>query len=163
MSKNSTTQQGIEMPQPQLIAKPAFTVVGLCLSTKPKSAEIPALWNTFGPRIDEVPHPAEPQVSYGLMGNFSENAVDYTAGISVTDATDLPAGMTRWDVPENTYAVFETTLSTIPQTFDYIFANWLPGSGYQRKDDVYFERYGETFSPDDNPVLFIYIPVTKQA
>ncbi len=163
MSKNSTTQQGVETPQPQLITKPAFTVVGLRLSTKPKSAEIPALWNTFGPRIDEVPYPVEPQVSYGLMGNFSEKAMDYMAGISVTDATDLPKDMTRWDVPENTYAVFETTLSTIPRTFDYIFARWLPGSGYQQKDDVYFERYGETFSPDANPVLSIYIPVAKQA
>lgn len=163
MSKNSTIQQNVETPELQLIAKPAFTVVGLRIGTKPKSAEIPALWDTFAPRIGEVQHPAEPQVSYGLMSNFSENAMDYTAGISVTDAADLPAGMTRWDVPENTYAVFETTLATIPQTFDYIFAKWLPGSGYQQKDDVYLERYGETFSPDDNPVLSIYIPVVKRA
>ena len=163
MSKNSPTQQNVATTEPQLITKPAFTVVGLHLSTKPKSAEIPALWNTFGPRIDEVPHPAEPQVSYGLMGNFSKHAMDYMAGISVTDATDLPAGMTRWDVPENTYAVFETTLATIPQTFEHIFAEWLPGSGYRQKDDVYFEHYGETFSPDDNPILSIYIPVAKKA
>ena len=162
MSKNSATQQNVATSEPQLIPKPAFTVVGLRLSTKPKSAEIPALWDAFGPRIDEVPHPAEPQVSYGLMG-FSENTMDYMAGISVTDVTDLPAGMTRWDVLENTYAVFETTLATIPQTFEHIFVKWLPGSGYQQKDDVYFERYGETFSPKDNPVLSIYIPVAKEA
>lgn len=162
MSKNSTTWQVLEKFQPQFITKPAFTVVGLRISTTPKSAEIPALWDTFGPRIDEVPHSAEPQVSYGLMGNFSEHAMDYTAGVSVTGAADVPAGMTRWDVPENTYAVFETTLATIPQTFEHIFAEWLPGSGYRQKDDVYFERYGETFSPDDKPVLSIYIPVEKK-
>ena len=162
MSENSTTQQNVETPEPQLILKPAFTVVGLHLSTTPKSAEIPALWAAFGPRIDEVPHPAEPQVSYGLM-SFSEKAMAYMAGVSVTEAPDLPAGMTRWDVPENTYAVFETTLATIPQTFGHIFAEWLPGSAYRQKDDVYFEHYGETFSPDDNPILSIYIPVVKNA
>ena len=163
MSKSSTAQQTVERPQPQLITKPAFTVVGLRISTKPKSAEIPALWDTFGSRIGEVPYPAEPRVSYGLMGNFSEKAMDYMAGVSVTDVTDLPAGMTRWDVPKNTYAVFEATLVTLPQTFDYIFAIWLPGSDYRQKDEVYFERYGETFSPDDHPVLSIYLPVAKKA
>ena len=45
--------------QPQLITKPAFTVVGLLLRTQPMSPEIPALWDKFVPRIGEIPHPTE--------------------------------------------------------------------------------------------------------
>lgn len=43
--------------QPQLITRPAFTVVGLLLHTPPMSPEIPALWDKFMPRMGEIPHP----------------------------------------------------------------------------------------------------------
>lgn len=150
--------------QPQVVTKPAFTVVGLCIHTLAKAAEIPLLWDQFVPRMDEVQHLAEPHVSYGLMDHFNQEIgeLDYMAGNAVEQVIDLPAGMARWDVPANTYAVFETTLATIGQTFDYIFGVWLLTSGYQQTAGPYFERYGENFSPD-NPVLSIYIPVEKKA
>ncbi len=152
--------------QPQFVTKPAFTVVGMCIHTQPKAAEIPNLWQQFGPRIDQVPHLAEPHVSYGLMDHFNQemSALDYMAGVAVAPASDLPAGMTRWDVPANTYAVFETTIPTIGETFDSIYSTWLPTSGYQQAAGPYFERYGETFNPDDSTSkLSIYIPVEKKA
>jgi AraC family transcriptional regulator len=86
------------------------------------------------------------------------------AGNPVEKVADLPAGMTCWDVPTNTYAVFEATLPTIGDTFGYIYNTWLPTSGYQQAAGPYFERYGETFNPDDpNSKLSIYIPVEKKA
>ena len=110
-------------------------------------------------------HLAEPDVSYGLMDHFNEELgrLDYMAGAAVVQAVDLPAGMTRWNVPENTYAVFETTLPNIGETFDTIYNSWLPTSGYQHVAAPYFERYGETFDPDDpTSKLSIYIPVEKR-
>jgi AraC family transcriptional regulator len=149
--------------QPQIITKPAFTVVGLRIRTQPKTPEIPALWDQFGPRIDEIADGAEPYVSYGLMEHNQDMTVlDYMAGNAVTQVVELPAGMSRWDVPANTYAVFPATLATIGQTFDHIFNTWLPASGYQPTAGPYFERYGEDFSMD-NPLLSIYIPVEKKA
>ena len=82
------------------------------------------------------------------------------AGVSVETADELPEGMSQWNVPANTYAVFETTLPTIGDTFGYIYNSWLPTSGYRQAAGPYFERYDETFSPD-NPRLSIYIPVVK--
>ena len=52
--------------QPQFVTKPAFTVVGLLIHTRPMAREIPELWGQFGPRMDEVQQVAEPGVSYGL-------------------------------------------------------------------------------------------------
>lgn len=148
--------------QPQIITKPAFTVVGLRIRTKPMSPEIPQLWDQLVPRMDEITQVAEPQVSYGLMEhNQAMTELDYMAGNPVTQVVELPAGMSRWDVPANTYAVFATTLSTIGETFGYIFNTWLPTSGYQPAAGPYFERYPETFSPD-HPELSIYIPVEKK-
>jgi len=150
--------------QPQIMTKPAFTVVGMLIHTKPMTPDIPHLWQQFGPRMDEVPHLAEPGVSYGLMEHFDEmSRLDYMAGEAVEKVVDLPAGMARWDVPTNTYVVFEATLPTIGDTFGYIYNTWLPTSGYQQAAGPYFERYGETFNPDDpTSKLSIYIPVEKK-
>lgn len=151
--------------QPQFITKPAFTVVGLLIRTKPMAPEIPNLWQQFGPRMHEMQHSAEPQVAYGLMGNFDQTTsqFDYMAGVTVMKTDNLPAGMTHWEVPTNTYAVFEATLPTIGQTFGDIYNTWLPASGYQQAASPIFERYGETFNPDDPAsTLSIYIPVEKK-
>ena len=152
--------------EPKIVVKPAFTVVGLLIHTKPMTQEIPALWGQFGPRMDEVQHLTEPGVSYGLMAHFDQtlDQLDYMAGEEVEKAVDLPAGMTHWDVPANTYAVFETTLPATGDTFGYIFNTWLPSSGYQQAAAPSFERYGETFEPTDQPsTLSIYIPIEKKA
>jgi AraC family transcriptional regulator len=151
--------------QPQFVTKPAFTVVGMLIHTKPMTAEIPQLWRQFGPRMDEVQYVTEPRVSYGLMDQFNQELghLDYMAGEAVEQVIDLPVGMTHWNVPANTYAVFETVLPKIGETFDYIYNTWLPTSGYQHAAAPYFERYGETFDPDDpTSKLSIYIPVEKR-
>ncbi|MEZ4728771.1 MAG: GyrI-like domain-containing protein [Caldilineaceae bacterium] len=149
--------------EPQIVTKPAFTVVGLLLHTKPMAPEIPQLWDHFVLRMDEIQHLTEPGVSYGLMAHDETmSQLDYMAGNAVETVADLPTGMTSWEVPANTYAVFETTLSTIGETFGYIYNTWLPAAAYQQAFGPYFERYGDTFSPD-NPMLSIYIPVEKKA
>ena len=109
--------------QPHLLSKPAFTVVGLLLHTQAMSPEIPALWDRFVPRIGEIPDQAEPHVSYGLVAHPDKAAgtLDYLAGNAVTQVNQLPPGMTRWDVPANTYAVLETTLAKIGEAFDLIY------------------------------------------
>ena len=149
--------------EPKLITKPAFTVVGLLLHTQPMSPEIPTLWEEFVPRIGEIQHQFEGHVSYGLMGRFDQatGMFDYMAGNAVTQVAQLPAGMTRWDISANTYAVLETTLSRIGETMDYMYRTWAPSSDYQPVDAPSFERYGEAFSAE-NPVVDIYVPVKKK-
>jgi AraC family transcriptional regulator len=105
-------------------------------------------------------------VNYGLMAHFDQELgqFDYMADEAVAEAVDLPAGMTSWYIPANTYAVFETTLPRIGETFGYIYDVWPPASGYQHAAAPFFERYGETFNPDDpTSTLSIYIPLEKKA
>ena len=149
--------------QPQLITKPAFTVVGLLLHTQPMSPEIPTLWDKFVPRIGEIQHQTEGHVSYGLMGGFDQatGMFDYMAGNPVAQVAPLPPGMARWDLDTHTYAVLETTLSKIGETMAYVYQTWLPSSDYEGVDAPSFERYGEAFS-SKNPVLDIYVPVKKK-
>jgi AraC family transcriptional regulator len=150
----------LEQTQPTFITKPAFTVVGLRITTKPKSPEIPKLWDAFVPRMNELQNISEPYVSYGVMASV-DSGLDYMAGNPVSEVDELPVGMSRWDIAETTYAVFEATLSTLPETFDYIFGVWLPASAYKQGSGPLLERYGETFSPD-NPDVDIYVPVIRK-
>lgn len=151
--------------EPKIVTKPAFTVVGMLIHTRPMSQEIPALWGQFGPRMGEAQHLADPGASYGLMGRYDQVGMfDYMAGESVLEVSDLPTGMTHWDVAASTYAVFETTLPAIGETFGHIYNTWLPASGYQPAAAPVFERYGETFDPTDpTSTLSIYIPIETKA
>lgn len=144
----------------KIITKPAFVVVGIRLRAAAKSPEIAQLWDRFVPRMAELSTSPEPYVSYGLMDNFDAGAMDYMAGNPVIDADTaaIPEGMARWDVPSNTYAVFDSTLPSIGADFDKIFGEWLPQSGYQLAKGAYFERYPETFSPA-TPGLEIWLPI----
>lgn len=152
------------MKQPQFVTKPAFTVVGIRQRVKALSPAIPAIWDQFGPRIDQIDQIAEPYVSYGVMDHMDMDVgqLDYMAAVSVSSTDAIPAGMTSLVVPANTYAVFETSMAEIGEAFGYVYNIWMPSSGYQYALGPYFERYGETFNPaDPSSPLSIYIPVQK--
>lgn len=145
------------------VDRPAQTLVGLQIRTKPMSPEIPALWPKFVARIDEIPDPAEPRVSYGVM-RYDGGALEYAAAVSVTAAGRVPAGMTAIHVPAGTYAVFSYPLSGLGRGFAEINDRLLPASGYAPVDAPFFERYDERFDPT-NPqsAVGIYIPVRVKA
>lgn len=151
--------------EPKIISLPAFIITGLRITTQGGSLEIPKLWGEFLPRIGEIPHLTGGQVAYGMMGNFTESGgLDYMAGCAVEKVNDLPNGMTTWNVPANTYAVFESTIPTIPGVIDHIFGVWLPASVYRLSDGPQFEYYDENFKNDDPAsILYLYIPVKNKS
>ena len=71
--------------EPQLVSKPAFTVVGMLPRHAPWRREIPQLWVASALAHGRNPLP-EPHVSYGVMGNYdtATSQFDYLAGCSVT-------------------------------------------------------------------------------
>jgi AraC family transcriptional regulator len=153
------------MDQPVFVNKPAFSVVGLKYRGKNATKqEIPHLWDRFIPREGEIQHRAEPHLAYGVMGNYDATTgdFDYLAGFGVNSVQDLPSDMDHWDVPAQHYAVFNTTLAAIHQTFDHIYRTWLPQSGYEHANGPAFELYDETFEQAERP-LFIYIPVRAKS
>ncbi len=147
--------------EPKIVTKPAFTVVGLLYHGKNENNEIPRLWEQLNPRFNEIRAKVSPAVAYGVCGNTDDKgAFDYMAGFEVTQVEAMPAGMTSWEVPEQTYAVFPCTLKTIHDAYQYAFQTWLPTSGYQQGEGPDFELYDEEFDDaDPDPRLTIYIPI----
>jgi AraC family transcriptional regulator len=150
--------------EPKIVTKPTFTVVGMKYRGKNEKNEIPQLWEKFMPRAGEIKQRANP-FGYGVMDNYDEKTgeFDYLAGVEVQNVSDAPEGMESWQVPEQTYAAFPCNLKNIKETFQQIYHEWLPQSGYQRTDGPEFEYYDESFRPDQGKLdLFIYIPVRKK-
>ena len=148
-----------------VIERPALTVMGLAIQTRPRSAEIPALWPKFVARIPEIPDLSEPRVSYGVM-QFHPGAAAplfYMAAVPVSSDDRVPSGMESLVLAAGTYAVFRYPLSGLGEGFGEIFNRLLPSSGYEQAPGFLLERYDEAFNPGDvNSLVEILIPIRRR-
>ena len=149
----------------QVIERPAITVIGLNIRTKPMSPEIPALWPKFVARIDEIENTAEPRVSYGVMRMpAGMQALDYMAAVSVRPGGRVPAGMESITIPAGMYTACRYPLSGLPAGFGELFNRLLPESDYEQISGPHFERYDESFDPrNPGSLVEICIPVRSRA
>jgi AraC family transcriptional regulator len=148
--------------EPKIESRPAFRVVGIKIRTKNEQDEIPQMWGQFAARVAEVQNRVDAHATYGVVGNHDEASgeYDYMAGLNVTPSAGVPEGMTSWDVPAQTYAVFTCTLPTIGATIEHIHGTWFPASGYHHAGGPEFELYDEAFDPNDpDSRMYIFIPV----
>jgi AraC family transcriptional regulator len=152
--------------EPQIVKKPAMTLVGLQVHGKLEGMDLKALWNGFGPRMAEIKG-ANPAVCYGAMDNYSEatQEFDYLAACEVKNAANVPAvpdGMVSWNIPAQTYAVYPCTLPQIGEAWTTVYQQWLPQSGYRRATGPEFELYDEQFNPQDPAaVLYLCVPIVS--
>ncbi len=146
-----------------LTTRPAFTVIGLLYRGDNKNNEIPQLWDVLYPaRAAEITGKVQPDVAYGVEDNFDHEAGvwDYLAGYEVSPDAPVPSGLTRKQIPAQTYAVFKTTLPEISKTMDAIYQGWMPASGYRRADGPEFELYDQDFDPPAGKLgFYVYIPI----
>ncbi len=152
--------------EPKIVQREAFAVAGLelrCRMGEPDA--IPQLWQRSFAHMNEIQGLTEPGISYGVMYNYDEatEAWDYLAGYAVDADAPLPEGMTRKEIPAQRYAVFTCTMPTIQETYDAIYQEWLPQSGYEHAPTPEFERYGQSFNPNDPTSQFeIFVPLQEK-
>lgn len=148
--------------EPQIVYKPAFTVIGIPYNGKSLEGDLDALWVQLAKRYTELPH-ADPDQGFGVH-TFADGRHDYLAGFAAYQDGTLPPGMVKQRISENAYAVFihRGSLSSLPETLTRIFERWLPGSGYQLASDYFFECYDDRFNPGSpDSVVFVYVPVRE--
>ncbi len=116
------------MQVPRIISSPALSIVGLAINTTPSSPEIGQLWKTYFATPNKNFTRAEPGVSYGVMQlDRSRGVLRYLAGES---SLDNPSDLEVWQIPASKYAIFQADLNSVSDVFTYIYAQWLPQSGY---------------------------------
>jgi AraC family transcriptional regulator len=98
-----------------------------------------APWIELWKRQEELTE-RTPKTFYGLTqsesGNFTEENLNYIAGVPTPLESPIPKGMVIHTVPKQQVAVFEILASieedSLQRTVDYIYGYWLPNSDYER-------------------------------
>ena len=104
-----------------------------------------------------IKHHAEYGISF-TKDSEDDNAI-FVVGLEVKSKNKIPAEYSVFYIPDSLYAVFTTTTS-IADTWQYIFNEWLPNSGYEYcADGIPFEFFNGRSIID--PVCDIYIPVVR--
>ena len=92
-----------------------------------------------------------PAMFYGITaspsGNFTENTLNFIAGVPVASDKFVPSGMVAWNFPEQLVAMFKVASiekETVLKTIDYIYGYWLPNSMYTRGNGSDYELFDET-------------------
>lgn len=166
--------------EPTLITRPAFRLAGYSMKATSigggESQAIPAFWGAYctDGRMEKLHQESfvTDHAEYGACFPADEatGAFDYVIGVEVKEGAEVPAGYHACEVPVATYAVFSTPPAKgddFPQqiqgTWQVIFAEWFPTSGYEYAPGcVDFELYNEHAMVETGKVAFIYIPVIKK-
>lgn len=150
--------------EPQIIALPSFELV----TYQSDESRPPSFWNKYNAKKWSLKlSGGEVVEDFGVSSwNDERNHLDYFIGIPKEQAHGDLSGTITLNIAGGLYALFETPVathfdfvSTIHQTWDYIYDVWLPASGYSKADGYEFESYMEdsrTFSEK------IYIPIREK-
>ncbi len=150
-------------PSVSMMYMDAFSVIAY-----PCDVDLPAnFWNKYNAeKRSEYLSGGLIVEDFGVMQwNPERNCLDYFIGIREELVKGDTKGTIRIDIKEGLYAVFDTSaatqhdfVSTIHKTWDWIYKEWLPSSGYQRGDGFEFESYVETSKTYSER---IYVPLIK--
>lgn len=161
------------MQEPTLQTIAFKVLVGLHEQTSLATHNPAMLWQQFMPRRKGIKAIAGNEL-YSVQvydagfvkGEFTATSIfQHWAAVEVSESMDVPGGMTQLVVPGGLYAVFlhRGAASEFARTAQYIFGEWLPGSGYVLDDRPHFEVMGEKYlgpaHPDSEEE--VWIPVKQ--
>lgn len=101
-----------------------------------------------------------------MIWNAEKQGLDYFIGIRAEDAKGDISGTVRLDIEGGLYAVFDTPpaeqhdfVDVIRRTWEWIYAVWIPESGYRRGSGFEMECYVESSRKYTER---IYVPIEKE-
>jgi AraC family transcriptional regulator len=146
--------------EPKFVDRDAFTVMGVQERFTPETEDFEGIWKRYMAFHERIAPLSTDGAHYGVcFASDQEGAMDYVAGMAVPPGTDCPEGLVVRDVPAARDAVFECTVRTIRETYEFIHHTWIAGSPYVLDDPKPgFERYPPNTTRGDSPVL-IHVPV----
>jgi AraC family transcriptional regulator len=131
------------------------------------------LWRGFMPRRNEIKNTVGTDLFSMQIFNSNFNFQQFDihaefekwAALEVSNYDEIPEGMQTHDLEGGLYAVFlhKGPASQGRQTFQYIFAEWIPQSEYEIDNREHFEIIGEKYKNEDpNSEEEIWIPIRKK-
>lgn len=149
--------------------KEAFQIVGVkehyLLNLEENFVQIPLFWqktlqSNMIPQLCSLMN-QEPNAILGV--STCMNGKDFDYYIAVATDKEAPEGMSKYEVPACTWAIFECIGPDIQTLQKRIVSEWLPTSGYEYADspdiEVYFSENQQ--APDSKSE--VWLPITKKA
>ncbi len=170
--------------QPMMVERPAFTVAGktfeISMENVSYTRDAPAFWEQEGLNDGSIERMLYQTLSPKKHGEYcfnlgSSDTVDtfhYLFAVDLDEDTPLPEGLTKFQIPAATYAVFRTPLVEVGQfvaaikgTWRYILEDWFPQSSYEMDEERFdFEYYDEHCHYWDYEKVYmeIHIPILER-
>ncbi len=153
--------------EPMIKELPGMKVVGIEYTGLNQNGEVQQLWEEFNSYMNEIRDKVEPYLALGVCTNMRpDGSYTYVAGYAVTVIAQPPPGMVSRSTPPARYAIFthHGQLFDVPNdlhsTYNYIFTDWLPASGYTYSGSPTLEWYDTRFKLEsDESELDICIPI----
>ncbi|MDR2946021.1 MAG: GyrI-like domain-containing protein [Candidatus Adiutrix sp.] len=139
---------------------PAKRLIGMKIKSAmaAASADCPALWDAFGPRMGELAASVSgPAGSFGVSVMLNAEDFDYWAAMEVTASAPAPQGMAAMELRAGLYAkVAVPNLEKLGEAFTYLYGAW----GQEQADYVCdetapcYEWYPANWQPSEAFEIF---------
>lgn len=152
--------------------KEAFRIVGVKehfnMSVEECFEEAPQFWQRTAQSgvIPQILSQLDGKIP-GLLGlsTCSKNGEEFDYYIAVSSENELPKGMSEFEVPGTTWAIFEC-IGAMPQSIQElqkrIVTEWLPSSGYEYANAPDIEVYFEGDQQSDDYKCEVWLPIIKK-
>lgn len=166
MTFQLTIKGGAEMNF-HFVEKQAFEIVGLKETVDTTGGKFePEIWKELENdgllnRLGGFADNDFPGVLH-VNANITAHRRDYFISVATT-ANDVPPVLSKLIVPAATWAVFQTSgpqPETMLRTWERIYAEWLPSSGYELAEPIEFVR--DLNDPREPAANEIWIPVKRK-
>jgi AraC family transcriptional regulator len=159
---------------PERKRTPEKKLVGMRIRTSLSENRTFELWHGFMPRrkviVNRLSDDLVSMRVYDTIPDFTDapERIPFNkwAAAEVADFENVPEGMEAFTIREGLYAVFihkGDTEDAARDTFRYIYATWLPGSGYLLDDRPHFEILGAKYKRNDpDSEEEVWIPVKNK-
>ncbi len=160
--------------KPEIKKIPQKYLVGISAQMSLSENRTKELWQTLMPRRREIKNRiGTDRISMQVY----DESWDYEkfspttkftrwAGLEVLSFANVPAGLETHVLTGGKYAVFhhKGPVTTFPKTWDYIFNEWLPESGYELDKREHFEVLGKDYKPlDPDAEEKVWIPIKNSS
>lgn len=154
--------------EPKIIEFEERKIIGLKCTTTLKNNTIGKLWEDFLKIFTEIPNKSNERVCLGICLPMEsseyddQTPFDYIAGSPVTSFADVPEGMIAHTISKGKYTSFihKGSLENLPETYDYIYGEWLNKSEYIYENRDQLEWYDLLFKyGEQDSELEILIPI----
>jgi AraC family transcriptional regulator len=183
MSLHQKNIGGIVM-QPKIIKRQSFSVGGKTFESNMANVsytrDAPAYWDQEGLTDGSIERFLYKLLSPKKHGEYcinlsstqDENSFIYLFAVEFDQELQFPDGLTLLQIPEATYAIFQTPLVDVDQfvpaikgTWRYILEDWFPQSSYEVDEEGFdFEYYDEHCHYWDFEKIYmeIHIPIKER-